>query len=60
MSEDKKGVKKWGKENKGKLDVPENMLKLDPRTTSPQRLAAELARLSEGKDPQWRFIGQYE
>ena len=57
MSEDKKGVKKWGKQNKGKLGTPENMLKLDPRTTSPQMLAAELARLSEGEDPQWDFIG---
>jgi hypothetical protein len=60
VGDNKKGVKKWAKENKSKFKTPSNMLKLDPRTTSPQRLAAELARLSEGEDPQWQFVGQFE
>ena len=53
-------VDDWGKQNKDKLGVPKNMLKLDPRSTSPQRLAAELYTLTTGKDPQWSLVGNYQ
>jgi hypothetical protein len=59
--EDKGKIKDWAHDNaEGMKGHDSHGLMVDPRTTAPQMLAAELHRQSQGDNPTWKYIGVTE